>query len=127
MKPARPLLFLLLAGFAISVTSADEAQAQTSLASLDERTFDQPSGLILSVGKAATLRNSPNADPPLAKLDNGVCYTMRMYKLKRTERISEGEKIDRGYTTCEMASNYQFRSAIVHARGAEAPTTSGGK
>jgi hypothetical protein len=41
---------------------------------------------------------------------------MRIYKLKRSERVSDGESVSRGYTTCEMASNYQYRSAVAHPR-----------
>jgi hypothetical protein len=49
-------------------------------------------------------------------LKDSTCYTMRMYKLKRTERLSDGETGVRGYTTCERASSYQYRSAVAHPR-----------
>lgn len=127
MTLARPLfLILLLAGAASSTMAADEPQSQAQSNSLQSaasdglaQTFRQSHGLILSVAKAGTLNHSPNADPPLAKLDDGVCYTMRMYKLKRAERVAEGESLSRGYTTCEMASNYQYRSAVAHSREVE--------
>ena len=47
----------------------------------------------------------------LAGADGNVCYTMRSYKVKRTERLQDGEHARRGYTTCEMSSNYRLRSA----------------
>src|SRR5690242_9799802 len=40
-----------------------------------------------------------------------VCYTMRSYKVKRTERIKDDESATRGYSTCELASSYHMRSA----------------
>ena len=44
---------------------------------------------------------------------------MRMYKVKRKERFADGENGLRGYSTCELASNYQVRSAIAHVETAE--------
>lgn len=43
------------------------------------------------------------------------CLTLRMYKVKRTERLEDGDSGLRGYTACELASNYQMRSAIAHS------------
>ena len=45
-------------------------------------------------------------------LSSATCGTMRMYKVKRTERLADGESGMRGYTTCEIFSNYQVRSAV---------------
>lgn len=42
-----------------------------------------------------------------------VCYTMRTYKLRATERLSENENGSRGYSTCLFARDYQLRSADV--------------
>jgi hypothetical protein len=39
-----------------------------------------------------------------------VCYTMRSYKVKRTERLGDSQSGVRGYSTCEMASSYRLRS-----------------
>ena len=44
----------------------------------------------------------------------GVCYAMRTYKVKPTERIRDHENFSRGYSECEMASNFQIRSAEAH-------------
>lgn len=45
-------------------------------------------------------------------LSSATCGTMRMYKVKRTERLADGESGVRGYTTCEIFSKYQVRSAV---------------
>lgn len=50
------------------------------------------------------------------RLNNTACLTLRMYKVKRTERLSDGDTGMRGYTTCELASDYQMRSAVAHMR-----------
>ena len=40
-----------------------------------------------------------------------VCYTMRMYKVKATEHLKGNETGRRGYATCQLARDYQLRSA----------------
>lgn len=52
----------------------------------------------------------------LADVNGDVCYTMRTYKMKPTERIRDRENLFRGYSECEMASNYQIRSAEAHQK-----------
>jgi hypothetical protein len=42
-----------------------------------------------------------------------------MYKVKRKERFANGESGLRGYSTCELASNYQMRTAVAHVQTAE--------
>jgi hypothetical protein len=42
-----------------------------------------------------------------------------MYKVKRKEHFADGESGTRGYSTCELASNYQVRSAIAHVQTAQ--------
>jgi len=51
----------------------------------------------------------------LADVNGDVCYTMRTYKLKPTERIRDQENF-RGYSECEMASDFQIRSAEAHEK-----------
>jgi hypothetical protein len=46
-----------------------------------------------------------------ANANESVCYTMRSYKVKRTERLDDNQSGVRGYSTCEMASGYRLRSA----------------
>jgi hypothetical protein len=44
---------------------------------------------------------------------NGVsCLTMRTYKVKRQERFSDNESGFLGYSTCQLASDYQVRLAV---------------
>jgi hypothetical protein len=119
---ARPLfLAVLVAGLAMPVFAADEGQSQKSsnasqsAATGTAQTVTDASGLIFSVAEPRTLNRPPVASPPIAKLDDGTCYTIRMYKIKRTEHIAKGESAGRGYATCEMASSYQYRSAVAQA------------
>src|SRR5438046_9870467 len=51
-----------------------------------------------------------------------ICYTMRMYKVKATEHLKENESARRGYTTCQLARDYQIRSADIRVEGAVRPT-----
>ncbi|HEX6802519.1 MAG TPA: hypothetical protein VF133_02485 [Terriglobales bacterium] len=54
----------------------------------------------------------------LADVNGNVCYVMRTYKVKRTERIRDDESVFRGYSECEMASTFQLRPAEAHAETA---------
>jgi hypothetical protein len=100
-------------------TSPDSRQGVVDAFIAPEQTFGQSSGLIFAEAKPRDSNQPPATVVPLAKLNDGLCYTMRMYKLKRTERVSDGENVSRGYSTCELASNYQIRSAVAHARTLE--------
>lgn len=40
-----------------------------------------------------------------------VCFTMRSYKVKRTERFRDDEGAATAYSTCQLGANYNFRSA----------------
>jgi hypothetical protein len=51
-----------------------------------------------------------------ADANGDVCYTMRSYKVKRTERLADNSSALRGYSTCEMASSYHVRSADGQAK-----------
>jgi hypothetical protein len=65
-------------------------------------------------------KNHQPLDPEyqsLADLNGNVCYTMRTYKVKRTERLKDEETARRGYASCEMGAQYHFRSAGVKVRG----------
>jgi hypothetical protein len=52
----------------------------------------------------------------LADVNGDVCYTMRTYKMKRSERVRDHDNLFRGYSECEMASSYQIRSAEAHQK-----------
>jgi hypothetical protein len=128
---ARPLLYLLLiaciatAGFAAD----DGSNSQASAGSLQNQTadpalFGQPaqsaaSDLFFLKDKPRLKFTTPARQPRSAVLNDADCYTMRMYKVKRKEHFADGESGTRGYSTCELASNYQVRSAIAHVQTAQ--------
>lgn len=62
------------------------------------------------------LRDLQPEDRSLADMNGEVCYTMRSYKVKRTERLADNESGHRGYSTCESASGYHVRSADTPAK-----------
>ena len=43
------------------------------------------------------------------------CYTMRIYKVKRSERLQDGDTGRRGYATCEPGREFQVRTATATA------------
>ena len=61
----------------------------------------------------------------LSELNGDVCYTMRSYKVRRTERLRENQSGLRDYSTCQMASNYRVRSADAKAAAAKAEKSGG--
>ena len=131
MTSARPLfLLLVISFFASSAFAAGEgSDPQTSNGSVQNQTadlalFGQPaqpaaSDLFFLKDKPRLNLTAPARQPRSAVLNDADCYTMRMYKVKRKERFADGENGLRGYSTCELASNYQVRSAIAHVETAE--------
>jgi hypothetical protein len=132
MTFVRPLSLVVLLAVAIPIFAADNmGQSSTSSNSEDTaianvplyiaplETLHPPSGLMLLEAHPSTLNHPPVPRMPLAKLDDGLCYTMRMYKVKRTESLPDDETGMRGYSTCELASNYQVRTAVAHVRQAD--------
>jgi hypothetical protein len=133
MTFARPLfLVALLAGIASSAVAADKSeqskipsnsiQSVANASTFVTPALEQPSGLIYSVAKAQTPGQPTVSEPPIAKLDDDVCYTLRMYRVKRAEHLADGESGLRGYSTCEMATKYQYRSAVAHPRTVDEST-----
>lgn len=43
------------------------------------------------------------------------CYTMRIYRVKRSERLQDGDTGRRGYSTCEPGRDFQVRTATANA------------
>jgi len=133
MTFARPLLyFLLIPCIATATFAADDgSKSQASAGSLqnqiaDPALFGQPnesqpasSDLLFLKTWSRLNPSSPIVPPKAAILNDADCYTMRMYKVKRKERFADGESGSRGYSTCELASNYQVRSAIAHVETVE--------
>jgi hypothetical protein len=131
MTSARPLfLLLVILFFASSAFAAGEgSDPQTPNGSVQNQTadpalFGQPaqsvaSDLFFLKDKPRLNLTAPARQPRSAVLNDADCYTMRMYKVKRKEHFADGESATRGYSTCELASNYQVRSAIAHVETAE--------
>jgi hypothetical protein len=135
MTSARTLFFvlvLLLAGLATTAKGADDQLTpRTSAGSLqnqvgDSGVFGAPaqdhqssSGLFFLKTRPRLNLSPPTLQPTFAILNDDLCYTMRTYKVKRKEHFADGESGSRGYSTCELATNYQVRSAIAHPRVAD--------
>jgi hypothetical protein len=130
----RPLfLLLLLAGVpTISMAAdSDDAKSQTFVGSLQNQVvgavpFGAPAqdlrsspGLFFLHARPRLSLSPPALKPTFAILNDDLCYTMRTYKVKRKEHFADGESGSRGYSTCELASNYQVRSAIAHPQEAD--------
>jgi hypothetical protein len=132
MTSGRPLLFVLLIVLSVIATSAFAAdeKAQPQPAGAQNQTADpalfQGNGAVEPASDLFFLQNRPRLSftapaeqPRSAVLNERDCYTMRMYKVKRKERFADGESGLRGYSTCELASNYQMRTAVAHVQTAE--------
>jgi len=136
MTSARPrffflfLIVVLIGGFKTSALAADDkAQSESSASSqnqtADRALFGQPgddtpasSDLFFLKTRPRLNLSPPTAPPKFAILNDADCYTMRVYKAKRKEHFADGESGSRGYSTCQMATNYQVRSAVAHERRA---------
>jgi hypothetical protein len=128
MTSARPLLFVLLVVcVATSAFAAgDESESQASASSPQNQAantalFSKPATGLPETSELFFLKDRPRLDlsPPKARSQSAIltdkaCLTMRVYKVKRKEHFAAGESGFRGYTTCELASNYQIRSAVAH-------------
>lgn len=128
MTFSRALFGLFLVGTSIVAVAADKPGRNASRA-----TQDQILGSQSTASSDVTALTNPfsqgrtNSDPlalekkqprgrSLSELNGDVCYTMRSYKVKRTERLKDDQTGLRGYSTCEKASDYQFRSADAKAK-----------
>jgi len=131
MTSVRPLFVLLAIWFCAGAAYAagDGSDSQVSAPSVQNQTTD-PAAFGQSVQSVAPdlffLKDrprlkfaAPSGQPRSAVLNDADCYTMRVYKVKRKEHFADGESGSRGYSTCELASNYQVRTAIAHVQTAE--------
>lgn len=77
-------------------------------ATLQLRQSRVPSQPIVSwhIEPGETLRLTPNS------LAAG-CYTMRIYRVARSERLQDGDTGRRGYATCEPGGDFQVRTATA--------------
>ena len=125
MTFSRAFLVCLLAGMATYPTAGhSQANPQTS-STFTDRSFlssaDTNPATLQSLTNpfmkpdassgALQLRNPQLGFEARASTNKDVCYTMRSYKVKRTERLDDNQSGLRGYSTCEMASSYRLRSA----------------
>jgi hypothetical protein len=125
MTFSRAFLVFLLAGMAIYPT-AGNSQTKSQPSSIGSQIF----GPSTPNSNQTVLRNltNPFSEPDVssgalqlrapqlgvgsrADASQNVCYTMRSYKVKPTERLDDSQHSLRGYSTCEMASSYWLRSA----------------
>lgn len=51
---------------------------------------------------------------PQVLVNRNLCYTMRTYKVSPSERLPDNESGFKGYSSCQLASTYRFRSADTH-------------
>lgn len=105
-------LLLLTAGMLLASSSVAAAGDKNEPAMV----FDPP---VADSSVASSGLATPRLDAALlgrsktTPLGEGVCFTMRTYKVKPKERLQEGESASAGYATCQMASSYRFRSAVA--------------
>jgi hypothetical protein len=118
MRFAKPVgLLLAFAVFAATAMAADNAnsvpaheqlripilETGSGASSLAASHGDADALMILRLGsRGQGIDLSPFAD---------VCFTMRTYKVKPTERLQDGEGGSRGYSICQMGSGYKVRTA----------------
>lgn len=131
---ARFSLLLLFVGLATSAIAADKHPTSISTTPTANASEPATNGSDVSEQRpfwmyrmepiiASLQPNGPGRIPlprlrgrSLADLNGNVCYTMRTYKIKPTERIQEGESVNGGYSECEMASNFEIHSAVAHKK-----------
>jgi hypothetical protein len=117
MNSVKLLGFLLLS--VVFVSAAMAADKATSAAA-----SDQPRLSIAQTDSGAVSLAAPSYESVIAQLDRtkhvdrrvnlnplaGVCFTMRSYKVKRTERFRDDESAATAYSTCQVGLGYTVRS-----------------
>lgn len=122
-----------------ATSSNADVAPQSSAPRLGGAASVPPNRDVVPPGAAPDLALAPDAQDrrPLARVgtprgvsladgSSDVCYTLRTYKVKPTERIRDHENSFRGYSECEMASTFQIRSAEAHPKKpqpSESPAT----
>jgi hypothetical protein len=127
-------LFLFFSGLLVAAVgpargqaTADSLQLESSqvasaiptvkfdLANADSVAIDQyrlPKPWDESLGRLALHNVRPEQDQ--------VCYTMRSYKVERTERVNESTQ-PMTYSTCQPSTRFDVKNADVHVVGPEGP------
>lgn len=115
------LLFLCIA-VTLPALAAEKQTSAKLTSSQPSSAFDVAPQLVPTPFGMFALSNpliqpgKPIVERRFSQFEGVGCLTLRMYKVKRTERLAHGDTGMRGYTTCELASNYQMRSAVAHVR-----------
>ena len=133
MRLARSVFFAVLMASAIPALAADKDSSSPQPAVPAERQatltrgpyarqFLARAGLLLPQEETRVDLGHVWA-PGTNSLNDDVCYTMRTYKVKRTERLAKGESASRGYSTCELAPNFQIRSLLAPEETSRVPKT----
>jgi hypothetical protein len=122
----RGLFYSLAAVITLScmVRAADQAATTEPQPGVVERdAVDQPNRSFLDRPQPSGLKPGtsepfmrPEGSPHFQfrspeRVDGILCYTMRTYMVKPSERLADDESGLRGYSTCQLASSYRFRSA----------------
>ena len=109
--------FLLSMVFVSAAMAADKAPSAASP--------EQPRISLAETGSDAVFSVAPPYEFLIPRLDRtnrsdrrvnlnplaGVCFTMRSYKVKRTERFRGDGSAAMAYSTCQLGSGYNVRSA----------------
>jgi hypothetical protein len=138
VRSTRIQLLLVIVAFGSGAYAADEQKISQPAGSA-QSLFSQ-SAIVsadLRVGPHSGLTDSREPSPADARSDrkpawrvplnaaNGICYTVRMYRVKSTERLSDSESGMRGYSTCQFAGDYQVRSAGAQDENSSGPRAGG--
>jgi hypothetical protein len=115
MKLANPLSFLLTSvvflGTAMAGGRETSAAASGELRIPAAKTGSGDSPLVPGRSDGTVIvRMGPGGQRIELSPFEGVCFTMRTYKVKPTERLQDNETGTAGYSTCQMGSNYRVRA-----------------
>jgi len=128
----RELLFLLAAltsvtGLAAAVDGPSSAESQDAYVIANRQAaLNSQSKQSGSVGKPTNTHKGPAEAPSItwnitpkfrgtidfqALVNRDLCYTMRTYKVRPSEHMQENQSGFLGYSSCQQAPTFQFRSA----------------
>ncbi|MGA9039598.1 MAG: hypothetical protein WB421_03600 [Terriglobales bacterium] len=96
------LLRLLLTG--LLVAAAVSASAQSPSRSLPPPASPTPREPVIFFGPCRVLKD-------ITPIQDAVCYTMRSYKVERSERFTDGDGVV-GYSTCQPSTQSEFKQAV---------------
>ena len=112
------LTVLLFASLAFAAGDGSDSHGSTQNQTADQSLMDQQapaSDLFFLKDRPRLNLTAPFGRARSAVMEDSDCFTMRMYKVKRKERLANGENGLLRYSTCEMASQYQMRTAVARS------------